>query len=218
MKTTRTLLTALALTLSLSGANAIIFTTSFHIPAGNTTWDGDDIIVQGCTLTVDGPHSFRSLTLNGAVLNHSPAPNGETNNRIQITVTGDVLVDAVSRVDVLGRGYLTAGTPGAAPPTADDGGGGGHGGDGGYAYWGLSEPGGVGGFGSVTEPISFGGSAAGTADQGYVRCPGGGAVQFAVGGTLTLNGQVLANGASSWLNDQGGGAGDHAGEGAVVDR
>ena len=115
MKTTRTLLTALALTLSLSGANAIIFTTSFHIPAGNTTWDGDDIIVQGCTLTVDGPHSFRSLTLNGAVLNHSPAPNGETNNRIQIAVTGDVLVDAVSRVEVSGRGYLAAGTPGAAP-------------------------------------------------------------------------------------------------------
>ena len=207
MRKLKALLPLLALTLSLTGANAITFTTSFHIPAGNTTWDGDDIVVQGCTLTVDGPHSFRSLTLNGAVLNHSPAPNGETNNRIQIAVTGDVLVDAVSRVEVSGRGYLAAGTPGAAPPTADDGGGGGHGGDGGYAYWGLSEPGGVGGFGSVTEPISFGGSAAGTADQGYVRCPGGGAVQFAVGGTLTLNGQVLANGASSWLNDQGGGAG-----------
>ena len=207
MKTTRTLLITLALTLSLTGANAITFTTSFHIPAGNTTWDGDDIIVQGCTLTVDGPHSFRSLTLNGAVLNHTPAPNGETNNRIQITVTGDVLVDAVSRVDISGRGYLAAGTPGAAPPTADDGGGGGHGGDGGWAYFGAAEPGGPGGFGSVTAPISFGGSAAGTADQGYVRCPGGGAVQFAVGGTLTLNGQVLANGASAWLNDQGGGAG-----------
>jgi hypothetical protein len=207
MNPIRTLLTALALTLSLTGAKAITFTTSFHIPAGNTTWDGDDIIVQGCTLTVDGPHSFRSLTLNGAVLNHSPAPNGETNNRIQITVTGDVLVDAVSRVDTSGRGYLAAGTPGAAPPTADDGGGGGHGGDGGWAYFGAAEPGGPGGFGSVTAPISFGGSAAGTADQGYVRCPGGGAVQFAVGGTLTLNGQVLANGASAWLNDQGGGAG-----------
>ncbi|MCX6874644.1 MAG: hypothetical protein NTW21_12685 [Verrucomicrobia bacterium] len=207
MKNMTTLLTALALTLSLTGAKAITFTTSMHIGAGNTTWDGDDIVVQGCTLTVDGPHSFKSLTLNGAVLNHSPAPYGETENRLQITVAGDAVVDASSRIEVSGRGYLAANTPGAAPPTADDGGGGGHGGDGGNAYFGAAEPGGVGGFGSVTEPTSFGGSAAGTADQGYVRCPGGGAVQLMVGGTLTLSGQVLANGSSASRNDQGGGAG-----------
>ena len=53
MRKLKALLPVLALTLSLTGAKAITFTTSFHIPAGNTTWDGDDIVVQGCTLTVD---------------------------------------------------------------------------------------------------------------------------------------------------------------------
>lgn len=212
MKSTPNLLAAIALTLPLAGASAVTFTTDTYISAGNTTYDGQDIAVQGCTLTVNGPHVFHSMSLvmgtTGAVLTHSLAPNGETNNRIQLGITGDFLVDGGCRVDVSGCGYLAEGTPGAAPATADDGGGGGHGGDGGYAYFGPAvEPGGQGGFGSVISPVSFGGSAAGTQDQGYVRCPGGGAVKLVVGGTLTINGQILANGTSAWLNDQGGGAG-----------
>lgn len=206
---TRTFLIALTgvLALQTAPAHAALFSVNMHLGPDDLAYEGQDLVVQGCTLTVEGPHRFQSLTLNGATLTHAPAPNAEPSNRIELTIVGDLLVDTTSRIEVSGRGSLAANTLGAAPPTADDGGGGGHGGDGGYAYYGTSEPGGVGGFGSVTTPTSFGGSAAGTADEGYVRCPGGGAVQISVGGTLTLHGQVLANGASWFRNDQGGGAG-----------
>ena len=43
-----------ALTLSLTDANAITFTSNTAIGNGVTTYDGLDIVVDACTLTVDG--------------------------------------------------------------------------------------------------------------------------------------------------------------------
>ena len=55
---------------------ATVFTTNATINAGNATYDGQDIVVSNCTLTVNGPHFFASLLLtNSAVLTHSPAPS-----------------------------------------------------------------------------------------------------------------------------------------------
>jgi hypothetical protein len=54
---------------------------------GNTTYDGQDIVVSGCTLTVDGPHAFASLLVtNSGAVTHSTAPNGETNNLVDISM------------------------------------------------------------------------------------------------------------------------------------
>ena len=52
---------------------AATFTTAVTISESDTTYDGQDIVVNGATLTVNGAHSFASLLLtNGAVLTHSP--------------------------------------------------------------------------------------------------------------------------------------------------
>jgi hypothetical protein len=54
-------------------APAATFTTNALITEADTSFDGQDIVVSGATLTVDGRHSFNSLLLtNGAVLTHSP--------------------------------------------------------------------------------------------------------------------------------------------------
>ena len=58
-------------------AGAVTFTNDTAISLNNTNYDGADIVVTNCTLTVDGPHSFASLqVLNGANLTHSISTNG----------------------------------------------------------------------------------------------------------------------------------------------
>lgn len=44
-----------------TGSLAVTFTTSVTIAEGETTYDGQDIIVDGATATINGPHSFNSL-------------------------------------------------------------------------------------------------------------------------------------------------------------
>ena len=73
-------------------AGAITFTTDTVVSFSNTNFDGENIIVTNCTLTVDGLHSFASLqVLNGATLAHSFAPNGLLENRRTITNEPQVL-------------------------------------------------------------------------------------------------------------------------------
>lgn len=128
-------------TFSLSGpnvapwANPVILTTNTTLAPGDTTYEGANLIVSNCTLTVDGAHSFESLLLqDGAVLTHSPAPAGELDNRLDLTITNNLTVDAASRVDSNARGYATTNGPGKglsdyAYPSS-----GGHGGPGGNNY------------------------------------------------------------------------------------
>ena len=42
---------------------AATFTINTTINSGDTTYDAQDIVVSGCTLTVNGPHSFNSLQI-----------------------------------------------------------------------------------------------------------------------------------------------------------
>ena len=52
---------------------AATFTTPVTISESDTTYDGQDIVVNGATLTVNGAHRFASLLLTtGTVLTHSP--------------------------------------------------------------------------------------------------------------------------------------------------
>jgi hypothetical protein len=61
---------------------------------------------------VDGPHPFTSLLVtNGGVLTHSPPPNGEADNRLNLTIAGDVMVDATSAINANGRGYGSGSGP-----------------------------------------------------------------------------------------------------------
>ena len=58
-------------------ADPVVFTSNAYVGPENDTYDNQDVVVDGCTVTIDGPHAFVSLTLiNGAVVTHSV--NGAT--------------------------------------------------------------------------------------------------------------------------------------------
>jgi hypothetical protein len=201
MKTTPSSLNAvLASCLCLASvfpATAVVFISNTLIETNNLTYEGQDVVVNGCTLTINGAHSFNSVTVtNCGGITQSPCVYNSVTNRVDLTVAGDMFVDYCSRVDVTGKGYGTGTGPGA----------------GGYNYNGYSTGGGYGGrgglsgglpYGSMTEPVysgSGGGAAAGNA-------AGGGAVRLFVTGRLLLDGSVLANGLYSTVTDQQNGAG-----------
>ena len=85
---------------------AVTFTSNVTISEGDTTYDGQDIIVDGATATINGAHSFTSLSLiNGAALTHSPC-TAAVRHKLDLTVTNQITVSADSRIDVSGKGYL----------------------------------------------------------------------------------------------------------------
>ncbi|MEI8042293.1 MAG: hypothetical protein WCL11_12855, partial [Verrucomicrobiota bacterium] len=91
----RALATALLLAMSLLPAltaRAVTFTSDTLISFNNTNYDGMDVVVTNCTLTVDGAHPFASVqVLNGANLTHSFATNGLIENRWAVTNEPQVL-------------------------------------------------------------------------------------------------------------------------------
>ncbi|HEV2320239.1 MAG TPA: hypothetical protein VGV18_10845, partial [Verrucomicrobiae bacterium] len=64
-------------TVGLLRASGMVFTENTVIGPQDTNYDGQDIVILDCTVTVDGPHTFSSLVLaaNG-VLTHSFSANG----------------------------------------------------------------------------------------------------------------------------------------------
>src|SRR5690348_15623671 len=75
--------------LQLTAPSAILFTGDTHIGDNDLTFDGMDIVVSNCTVTVDGPHGFASLQiLAHGVVTHTFAANGDLSVPIY-TVTGE---------------------------------------------------------------------------------------------------------------------------------
>jgi len=57
--------------------SAVVFTTSTTIGPLDTNYDGADVVISNCIVTVDGAHTFASLRVApGGVLTHSFWPNG----------------------------------------------------------------------------------------------------------------------------------------------
>jgi hypothetical protein len=221
-KTQKLIVITAALAVQTTAVLAPVFLTDATIGVGNATYDGQDIVVGNCTLTVNGPHSFASLLLtNGAVLTHSPAPNGEADNRLDLIIASDLAVDATSIIDASAKGYGTDAGPGAGVSRTSGGSyesGGGHGGPGGNGY-------GVAGGGSYDDlfaPVQWG-SGGGNRFLDCA-CPGGvggGRIKLNVGGVLMLNGQLSANGQSAFASGGAGGsihilAGMLAGNGSIT--
>ena len=51
-----------------------VITTNTVISDGNTTFDNQDIIVRSnATVTIDGPHTFKSLVVEYGTLTHTPS-------------------------------------------------------------------------------------------------------------------------------------------------
>jgi len=161
----------------------------------NTINSTEDVSVQGATLTV-GTLAVDSLSVGaGSVLT---APQGIT---VSVTAAEDVSVDAASTISADGMGYGSGAGPGAGQSDWNAGSGGGYGGAGGASY----NRAGGGSYGSTTEPVDLGSGGGGAIGQGGA---GGGAMRLTVGGTLSLEGSITANGLPGgvgWSNYGGGG-------------
>ncbi len=163
------------------------FTTPITIGAGNYSYDGQDIIVNDTTVTINGAHSFNSLQLvDDAVLTDSALAS------LNLTISNTLIVDSTSAISADGRGNGAAGGLGAGGNAGSAGGGGygGAGGDG-WDYGGASVGGGT--YGSIVAPTDLG-SGGGNAYYGWSGGAGGGAICLTVGGTLQVNGSLTANG------------------------
>jgi RHS repeat-associated protein len=214
--------------------NAILTTAGLTIAAGNTSDDGDALIIDGNTATIDGSHSFDSveilggatleqgggstLTVSGVItvtgnstlLLQGANTSGEVNGQwagVGVTINAaDVEVDAGSSISANGQGYTSVtGATGNGP-----GGGGGNStvtAGGGYGGAGANSPYCTGGgtYGSAYFPIDLGSAGGGT--PGGMGGAGGGAIQLVVSNTLTLNGTISANGGTGNSWDPGGGSG-----------
>lgn len=178
------------------------------------TTSGSVVINKAATLRESGVSklSFGSITVrSGGALTHAGNSSARS-NILNVAVSGDFDLQSGAAISLDGLGYaggLGAGcgttTPGRGPGggtgaayTASYNGGGG-GGHGGFGATGGGAGGGAGGaaFDAVTNPVdlgSGGGGGQGNCGGGGAGGVGGGAVILAVGGTLTLNGVVSANG------------------------
>jgi RHS repeat-associated protein len=176
------------------------------ISENNRQFEGRTIQVNGRVLTVDGTHTFANLVLlNGAVLTHSPTTATKV-NKLDITVTGTIQIDASSKIDVSGRGFLGGSAPGnpfgargmtfAFQAGSSGASGGSFGGLGGGTANGI--------YGNFRDPSDVG-SGGGTGSS-FAGGNGGGLSRIIVQ-TLNLDGSILANGDGGGCCDAGGGSG-----------
>ena len=90
-------------------AQAVTFTNDTALSFDNPAYDGQDIIVSNCTLTVEGPHTFASLRVAaGATLTHSVSPTGLIVSLL--TVTNDLLTLTGTNSVTLPHSNIVTGT------------------------------------------------------------------------------------------------------------
>ncbi|MBY6189645.1 hypothetical protein KUV22_04350, partial [Microbulbifer agarilyticus] len=160
------------------------------ISESNLDYEGEDLVVDGAILTVDGNHSFSSVLLkNGATLRHSVGAASE----LRLNVAGIFEIDESSKVDVSARGRL------ATDPDCSGCGGA-------YASAGGMNP--ALGFGDYTKPAMYGEGGAHTASGAGTR---GGGRFYLDANKLILAGGIFANGESQLDYFEGGYAGGGAG-------
>ncbi len=193
------------LCLNVSG---ITFTNDTFIGADNTNFDGQEIVLTNCTLTLDGPHSFTALDiLNGGVVTHLATTNGQGGDSLSLVISNDVEVESGGAIDVSGRGFGGSSGPGQGRTTSNSTGYYGMGAGGGYGgFGGASANGAPGGdcYGSASAPASEGsGGGSGVGAGGS----GGGAIRITAGGLFRIEGAVLADGADGSHPGAGGGSG-----------
>ncbi len=146
------------------------FASNITIASENDFYENEDIIVNGCTLTLNGQHSFRNLSIiNNGVVTH------DADSILELTVSGDLLIESGGSLHANGKGYAAYTGPGA--PVLSSGRAASHGG---YGYEGGPT------YGSITEPAEPG-------SGGYYGT-GGGVIRLTVGGEMTINGTLSANG------------------------
>jgi len=180
------------------------------IGASDTTWENQNLVVSGHTLTVDGTHTFASLTVTDAgVVTQSPQSTAGLAS-LNLTVTNAVTVTGDSRLDLSEKGYL-GGWQGlnadARGRTYSNG----------FGPAGTS--GSHGGFGAFSAPATAasalyddqssvyypGGGGAGDATDQSQRGGNGGGIMRLTAATLHLDGVIAANGGAGLHPGAGGG-------------
>lgn len=200
-----------------SACAQVVITSSITVNEGSTLLQNQDVIVRGATLTLNGAHTLRSLTIERGPTNlpglvrHAFGFEGPSGPGCVLTVTNNLHIQGTnggligSRIDMSGRGIAPGSGPGAGTPGAGTNlpGGGGYGGQGGRGGGAAGGNGGV-VYGDLYRPRLLGSPSglynglAGLSDRG------GGALRLEVGGTLEVNGSIVANGANT---NNGGGSG-----------
>lgn len=182
---------------AVSPAYAITITTPTVISSLNATYDNQPLVVDGAVLTIDGTHSFSSLTLqNGAVVTQSAAIDIYS-VPLDLTVADTLTIDQYSRIDVSGKGFLQT-VVGSMNYS-----GGSHGGSGGVKNA-TSFTNTV--HGDFRSPVDFG--VGGVNQWNLPVTRGGGAVKISTG-TLILDGDIFANGEGGYVGaaNRAGGSG-----------
>ncbi|MBN1511470.1 MAG: immunoglobulin domain-containing protein [Phycisphaerae bacterium] len=184
--------------------NAVTFTTDTLIAAGDAAYDGQDVVVDGCIVTINGYHPFNSLTVaNGGTLTHS-ANTSARQHWMDLVIATNLTLNSGCEIDVTGRGYTATYGPGAGSSDSDgSSGGGGHGGNGGDSSTAAGGP-----ANDLTHAPYDLGSGGGAGIVNAIGGTGGGAVRLQVAGTLTLEGDIHAdgtNGLRGYYNRGGGG-------------
>jgi hypothetical protein len=126
-------------------------------------------------------------------------------NHFQIAVSGNAQVGPAAAISADGGGWSADSGPGAGTTASNyTSSGGGHGGAGGF-----SQGGAAGGEtnGLVVTPVDWGSGGGVLFGQVAGFSQGGGAINLIVGGTLTINGDISANGNNGVYPGSGGGAG-----------
>jgi hypothetical protein len=167
----------------------------------------DDATVIAASIAAD------SITIkNGGVLTHRWTTS-TTEYRLGIDVTREFSIDAQSKIDVSGRGYLGGSTGRTLGNTTVGGSGnysgGSYGGLGGASYGSSANA----AYGDLTNPDELG-SGAGTGDAGAGN--GGGLVRLKAG-TLTLEGMITADGGASRSSGSGSSGSGGSGGGIRID-
>ncbi len=174
-------------------------TANVPLEIDNGFLTGGQVVAQSLTLnnsvfTGTGIQAQSLQVLNGSVLT-VPAPNAGQPYSLQLTVSGELDVDAASRIDVTAKGYLPGRTTGNQPGA--NGAGGSYGGLGGVRF-GATNP----VYGDYADPDDWG-----SGGTGYnTGAAGGGLVQIGAG-TMTLDGDLWANGGTDSNFGTGSGGG-----------
>ena len=185
-------------------------------PLGSTT----DTVFQVDALLLSGPGVIAAPVrempiqansislLNGALLNHQPTTPAQEYS-LRITIVSNLLIDAASRIDVSGRGYIDT-QPGAYTLGNTTSGGANGRSAGSYGGLGAARDGGPNGvYGDYRDPNNLG-SAGNNAGSGPSGGPGGGLIRLSAQ-NAQIDGMVLANGQDGTSANFGAGAGSGGG-------
>lgn len=165
-----------------------VFTSSATVEVNTLTYEGQDVLINGATVTVNGAHTFGVLALtNGGKIVHSALPMWSTNG---LSIQANrIMIYANSAIDASGLGWYGTNTALYA--------GGSHGGLGGSYVNQNAYPADT--YGSYREPVlpGLGGSPSNS------NCRGGGVV-YVKANELVLEGAIRADGIAA---NAAGGAG-----------